>query len=272
MPCQTLSDGRPTRCLPGVPEAVALEQVDFDTEQVAELLRGDQLLPGAVGEDAAVAHHDDAVDLRQDVGQVVRDHENADALAGDAAQRFAELALSGEIEGVGGLVEEEHLRLVDEGAGNHDAALLAGRHLSDKLGFEMRGLHQVQRLVGAVAHLRRDVEIRPEGGGGEKAGDNGVEAGGDGGAFARELGGDDAEMGAELRDVPAGSAKETQLGGGRDDRVALAGDGFDERRFAAAIGAEDGDVLAAGDAQGDVVEDDIVAAGDVDVAHEEEFG
>ncbi len=41
----------------------------------------------------------------------------------DMAKGLAQFALGGEVESVGGLVEEEHLRLVDEGAGDHDAAL-----------------------------------------------------------------------------------------------------------------------------------------------------
>ena len=60
---------------------------------------------------------------------------------------------------------------------------------------------------------------------------------------------------------------------GCDDGIALAGEGADQRGFAAAIGAEDGDVFAIGDAaEGDVVKDDVVAARDADVAHEKEVG
>ena len=79
-----------------------------------------------VGDDAAGAHHDDAGDLGQDVGEVMRHHHDASSLLGDQAQGFAEFALGGEVEGVRGLVEQEHAGLMDEGAGNHDTALLAG--------------------------------------------------------------------------------------------------------------------------------------------------
>ena len=54
------------------------------------------------------------------------------------------------------------------------------------------------------------------------------------------------------------------------DGVALAGDGLDEGGFAAAVGAEDGDVLAGVDGEVDVVEDDVVAAGYVDVSQMQE--
>jgi hypothetical protein len=100
----------------------------------------------------------------------------------------------------------------------------------------MRGLHELKGLVGAGAHFGRDVEIGPERRGGEESGNDGVEAAGDGGALAGELGGNDAEVGAELGDVPPFAAEEAELGGGRDDGVALAGEGLDEGGFAAAGG------------------------------------
>ena len=249
-----------------------LEEGNVDAEEVAEFFRSKQFALRAVGEDAAALHHDDAVDFRENVGEVMGDHEDADALLRDAAESIAQLALGGEVKGVGRLVEEKHFGLVDEGAGDHDAALLASGHFADQFQFEMRGLHELESLVGAGTHFRRDVEIGPEGRGGEESGDDGVEAAGDGGALAGEFGGDNAEMGAELGDIPALATEEAEFGGGRDDGVALAGDGADEGGFAAAVGAEDGNVFAVGDAEGDGVEDDIVAAGDVDLAHEEEGG
>lgn len=248
------------------------DEADFDAEQGAEFFRGEQFPLRAVGEDAAFAHHDHAGNFRKDVGDVVGDHENADSLLRNAAEGLAEFALRGEVEGVGGLVEEEHLGAMDQGARDHDAALLACRHFADEFRFEVRGLHEMESLVGALAHVGRDVQIGPEGRGGEESCDDSVETAGDGGALAGKLGGDDAEVGAELGDVPTLAAEEAELGGGRDDGVALAGEGFDQRRFAAAVGAEDGDVFTVGDAKRDVVEDDVVAAGDADVAHEEEAG
>jgi hypothetical protein len=55
-----------------------------------------------------------------------------------------------------------------------------------------------------------------------------------------------------------------------DDGVALAGDGFDEGGFAATIGTENGDVLAGVDSEVDVVKNDVVTAGNVDVSEFEE--
>ena len=127
-------------------------------------------------------------------------------------------------------------------------------------------------FVGAGVHLGGDRggEVGPEGGAGEEAGEDGVAAGGVEGGAAGELGGDYAEALFELGEVPAFAAEDADLVLVRvDDGVALAGDGLDEGGFAAAVGAEDGDVLAGGDGEVDVVEDDVVAAGYVDVLERE---
>jgi len=81
--------------------------------------------------------------------------------------------------------------------------------------------------------------------------------------------GDDAEVFAKLGEVPAGAAEDADfwLGmfGARDGGVEFAGHGADERGFAAAVGAEDGDVFSGLDGEVDVVEDIAVAEGYVDV-------
>jgi hypothetical protein len=79
----------------------------------------------------------------------MRHHDDASSLLRNQAQGFAEFALGGKVKGVRGLVEQEHAGLMDEGAGDHNAALLAGGHLSDELLSEMGGLHEVEGGVGA---------------------------------------------------------------------------------------------------------------------------
>ena len=86
---------------------------------------------------------------------------------------------------------------------------------------------------------------------------------------------------AELGKIPAGAAKDRDLGarlagfgvvsGSGDDGIKLAGHGADERGLAASVGAEDGDVFAGLDGEIDVMQDDAVAEGDVDVAHLEKL-
>ena len=131
-------------------------------------------------------------------------------------------------------------------------------------------------FVGAVAHLRRDMKIGPEGGGGEEAGDHGIEPGGNGGALAgkvraHQARADHAEVAAQLGEIPAVAAEDADAHARLDDGINLAGDGEDEGGFSASVGAEDGHVLAGADGEIDVVEHDAVAAGHVDLAQREEL-
>jgi hypothetical protein len=96
--------------------------------------------------------------------------------------------LRGEVEGVGGLVEEEHLRGGYEGAADHDAALLASGHFAYGLVGERDGVDLMEDFVGAGAHGVGDGEIGPEGGAREETGEDGVAAGGGEGLFAGEFG------------------------------------------------------------------------------------
>ena len=137
---------------------------------------------------------------------------------------------------------------------------------------EMGGVHAFEGFVGAVAHLFGDGEVGPEGASGEKSRQDGVESGGaSGGAAcgvegavgegleAGEVVGDDSEVFAEFGEVPAGAAEDADLGagmaGGRNGGVDFAVHGADEGGFAAAVGAEDGDVFAGLDGEVNVVED-----------------
>jgi hypothetical protein len=102
-------------------------------KEFAQARFGQKVLARPVGNDAAFAHENDPLNLGQNVAEMMRHHHQAGALAGKPAQRFAQLALSSKIERVGGLVEQELLRPVNQRTGNQDAALLSGGHGSDKL-------------------------------------------------------------------------------------------------------------------------------------------
>ena len=222
--------------------------------------------------DSAGLHQDDAVDLGNDVGDVVGDEEDSSSLAGEGAEEFAEVLLGGQVEGVGGFVEKEHAGGSYEGAADHDAALFAGRHLAYGLVAEVGGVDAFEDFVGAGMHLGGDLggEVGPEGGAREEAGEDGVAAGGLEGGTAGEFGGDYAQALFEFGKVPALAAEDADAGFRLDYGVTLAGDGLDESGFSAAVGAEDGDVLAGGDGEGDVVEDGVAAASYVDVLEGEE--
>jgi hypothetical protein len=77
-------------------------------------------------------------------------------------------------------------------------------------------------------------------------------------------------MRAEIEDIPVFLAQDAQAGFGLEQRIAFARDGFDERGFAAAVGAKDGDVLAGFYGEAEAVEGEPAAAFDGDVFEFEE--
>src|SRR6202453_2079332 len=96
------------------------------TEELAQARFDEEVLARPVGDDAAITHENNALDLRQDIAEMMSDHDQARAFAGESAQCFAQLALSSQVERVRRLVEYELLRPGDERLGNHDAARLCG--------------------------------------------------------------------------------------------------------------------------------------------------
>ncbi len=228
---------------------------------------------GSIAEKSAAAEADNAVDFGDDIGQMMGDEEDAESGGGEFAGGVAEFGLGAEVEGVGGFVEDEGLGVVDEGAGDDGAADFAGRHFVDGAIGEMGDVEEVHQFTGAGVHFGGDVMVGPDADGGEEAGEDGFADGVGLGALGGEVVGDDAEEGAEVKDVPGIAAEDAHFAGGRGiARVEFAGDGLDEGGFAAAVGAEDGDVFAKGDGEGDVFEAGAIAAEDGDVAKFEEGG
>lgn len=258
------------RFLPDEVEAVVARQIYVYAEEVAELVAGDELFFGAVGDDAATFHHDDALDLGRDVREQVGDQQDADAVARQLAEQFAQLALGGDVERVGGLIEQKHLAGLHQGTADHGAALLAGGHLAHGLRRQMGCIKLLHYGGSALAHRSSHGEIGPERGAGEEAGQHSIESSGGARLAAGEFGGDDAEALLQLGQVPALAAEDADAHLGRDQRIALAGHGLDECGFTAAVGPENGDVLARLDAQVDVVQNDIVATCDADMFEEKE--
>ena len=69
---------------------------------------------------------------RRDVG-VVRDHEDRVARAVQLAEKFHDDGFVGFVEIAGGLVGEDQLGLIDQGAGDRDALLLAAGELRGEM-------------------------------------------------------------------------------------------------------------------------------------------
>jgi len=229
--------------------AVAAGEIDARLEEAGESGGLKDFALGAVGQDFSGAHEDDALDFGNDVGDVMGDQDDANAGLGERSHGLAETVLRGDIEGVGGLVEDEGARLVDESAGDEDALGFAGREFVHGAGGEVGGAEALERLSGERALLGCDVVMVEDLGARKEAGKDNVHAGGFGGEEGHEVVGDDAEKVAKLEDVPAVAAEDGDGGILARDGVEFAGERFYESGFAAAVGAEDGDVLLRIDAK-----------------------
>src|SRR5580704_11623522 len=62
-------------------------------EELAEARLGKEFVARAVGNDAAIAHEDDAVDFWEYIAEVMRDHDQSGAFASQPAQSFAQFTL-----------------------------------------------------------------------------------------------------------------------------------------------------------------------------------
>ena len=109
--------------------------------------------------DPAVVHHRDPVAHRERLLLVVGDVDEGDPdLDLDALELDLELLSELEVERAERLVEQQHVRPVDEGAGEGDALLLAAGQLVRLAPFVAREVDEVQRLGHAPADLGpRDV-------------------------------------------------------------------------------------------------------------------
>ena len=163
-------------------------------------------------------------------------HEGDADLGLDALELDLHLAAQLEVERTERLVEQEHVGLVDEGAGDGHALLLAAGQLS-RLAPRHRGeLHQLEHVLDllldvldataaqAERDVLEDVEVREE-------------------RVVLEDRVDGPLVRAQLRDVLV--ADEDRAGGG----VLEAGHHAQRRRLAAARGAEQGEERARGDGQ-----------------------
>ena len=189
------------------------------------------------------------------------------------------------VEVVGGLVEEQQRRLLEqELAQGHPAALATGEVVDELVG--RRAAQRVHRLVEPAVEVPRVgvVEVGLE-----------VTHLGEQGVVVRvgvgELLGDlvvAVELALDLVDglldvledrLALGQRRllleHADRRAGVDDRVAVvgllqAGHDLEQRRLAGAVGADDADLGAVQEGQGDVVEDDLVAVGLADVAERED--
>ena len=110
----------------------------------------EQLLRRLVLLDLAVVDEDDAVGHLAGKAHFVGDHQHGDAGVGQLLHQFQNLAHHFGVEGAGGLVEQDHVRVHGKGTGNGNALLLAaGKALGVGIGLVGQA-HAGQQLVGLV--------------------------------------------------------------------------------------------------------------------------
>ena len=114
--------------------------------------------------DPAAVHHRDRVGHRHGLLLVVGDVHEGDADLGlDALELQLHLAAQLEVEGAERLVEEQHLGVVDQRAGDGDALLLAAGELVRLALGEVAELHELQHVVDLLLHRLDAPPAQPEG-------------------------------------------------------------------------------------------------------------
>ena len=112
----------------------------------------------------AVGHLDDASGVAPGQLGVVRDHDDQ-AVLGDLLEQVHDLDGGGGVQGAGGLVGEQDLGVVDEGAGDGHALHLAARQLAGALvqvpaeAHALEGLRRAATALGAAHAREREREL-----------------------------------------------------------------------------------------------------------------
>ena len=107
---------------------------------------------GALGDDPAVADHHDVVGDDLDLVQQVGGQQDGAAAVGVAAEQVAHPADAGRVQAVGGLVEDQHLGVADQGGGDAEPLAHPQRVVADPSGRLGGGeADDLQHLLHAVA-------------------------------------------------------------------------------------------------------------------------
>ena len=124
----------------------------------------EQFLRRLVLLDLAVVDEDDAVGHLAGEAHFVGDHQHGDAGVGQLLHQFQNLAHHFGVEGAGGLVEQDHVRVHGKGTGNGNALLLAaGKALGVGVGLVGQA-HAGQQLIGLVGNGLLILELEQGGG------------------------------------------------------------------------------------------------------------
>lgn len=176
----------------------------------------------------------------------------------------------GEIETGGRFIKQQSGRVVNEGSRNKQPPRFSGGQFVEPPAGEKGGVESLHDLRRLLFHRGRDMVIGPDADAAEEARKNQLEAPYVACARGHQIVADYADMRAKLENIPgilAENAKRTVVA---QQRVTFAGDRFYECRFSAAVGAENGYVLASFDFEIDAIKGVAISAKDVNVCEAEE--
>ncbi len=238
--------------------------------QRAQRRRRQHLRGRSVCGDPAPLEQYHAPDLGDDVGQVVGDEEKARALLCECPHRRAHLVRGAEVETRHRLVEDQRAGPMNEGASDQQAPRLTGRHPGQESIREVGQSEPCQHLVHARLHHWRRLVVWPQADAAEEARQQQVAPGDLPGAGGQQVVGDDADGGAEIPERPAVLSEHGDRGVWSVEWTQLARDDLEHGALARAIRTDDGDVLAGGNDQREVVEDGDAIPDDGDVREDEQ--
>ena len=231
----------------------AMREAHRCAEDRGEIRRVERRGERTAGGDAAGLEQQRVREGRGDFFDVMRDeHERRrGGLAGEGFDEMKKLFARDRIEAGARFVQDEQLRFRHERARDEDALAFALREMTPQALGECAGSGETQEFEAGAAVGGRDfhpqVELRVF------AADDGFERGFVGRHAGLERTGDEADLQAEIAPVALAVIFTEQLdlaGAGRE----VTGERFEERGFAAAVGAEDDPVFAALDAPGEVAQ------------------
>ena len=173
--------------------------------------------------------------------------DEAGAQGCNVTQRIAQLDGRAEVQTVGGFVEQQGARLVDERTANHHALGLARGHGVDGLVPQMLGMHQPQHFLSAGFHGVGDGMLGPQLEAGIVAGQDYAAAGGALGTRLDHLVGHDRDQFAHVVDMPVGAAEHLHHRTVAPDRMVVTHHRANQGGLARAVRANDGQMLAARD-------------------------
>src|SRR5579871_4581660 len=121
-------------------------------KEPTELFGGQQAGFFAVSVHAAVFQENDPLDFGNDVGEVVRNDQDAGSGLRQLAQHRAQLERGVNIETVGGFIQKQRRWIMHHSASDQDAAALAGRHFIDEPVSQVRYFEEIQYFASFRLH------------------------------------------------------------------------------------------------------------------------